>query len=398
MTSGLLFLYGELYGEVVQVERIGVVDAIRGFALLGILLVNIFDFSAPVLYVEPEHFAKGMLDRWAVMFVDLFAQASFYPLFSTLFGWGAFIMLERAKRKGQPFQRIFSRRLAALFLFGCIHAFFIWHGDILMSYAMVGLFLFLFVRTSAAWLLRWSLLLFFVPNGILIVLLFLAWASEGDVDLSEPALAEEAIRHYRDGTWMEVLIQRWHDWLYMNNAWTLVFFLVAILPLFLFGAYIAKQQWFQRLDEHRLTIQKWCLFSFLFALIFKSLPYWTEKNVVTQYIQDMIGGPALSIFYLTAFSLFLRKRSSWLAPVGKMALTNYLLQSIICTTLFYSYGFGLYGNVRPFVALLIAIIIYVVQVIYSHWWMRSFEIGPIEWIWRAITYGEKPRLRREKTT
>ncbi|MGG6432553.1 DUF418 domain-containing protein [Anoxybacillus sp. D401a] len=365
--------------------RISMIDAVRGFALFGILLVNVLDFSLPTLYVDATVFAKDGLDRFLLAFVDIFAQASFYPLFSMLFGWGAWIMLDKS---GEKFRITFLRRLFALLLFGMFHAFFIWHGDILIGYAIVGLFLFPFFQASAKTLRRFALSLWGGWAGVSTILMWVMWKQYGDVDFSEPALAKQAIANYQQGTWEQVFMQRVADWLYVNSFTQAFIFILTILPFFLFGAYIAKEKWFHDVKTHRATIQKWCIGSLLVGIVFKLLPY-VQKNIVNEYAQDMIGGPALALFYFTAFSLMASQVVHVFAPVGKMALTNYVMQSIICTTLFYSYGFGWYGKVAPKQALAVACIVYVIQVVWSHWWFKKHTIGPLERMWRWMTYGQK---------
>ncbi|KIP21786.1 hypothetical protein JV16_00986 [Anoxybacillus ayderensis] len=365
--------------------RISMIDAVRGFALFGILLVNVLDFSLPTLYVDATVFAKDGLDRFLLAFVDIFAQASFYPLFSMLFGWGAWIMLDKG---GEKFRITFLRRLFALLLFGMFHAFFIWHGDILIGYAIVGLFLFPFFRARAKTLRRFALSLWGGWAGVSTILMWVMWKQYGDVDFSEPTLAKQAVANYQQGTWEQIFMQRAYDWLYVNSFTQAFIFILTILPFFLFGAYIAKEKWFHDMNINRATINKWCIGSFVVGVIFKMLPC-VEKNIVTTYAQDMIGGPALALFYFTAFSLMASQVVHVFAPVGKMALTNYLTQSIICTTLFYSYGFGWYGKVTPKQALAVACIVYVIQVVWSHWWLKTYRIGPMERVWRWMTYGKK---------
>lgn len=207
-------------------------------------------------------------------------------------------MLEKG---GERFRVTFLRRLLALLLFGVIHAFFIWHGDILIGYAIVGLFLFPFFQASAKTLRNWALLLWIGWGGGSTVLMWLMWKISGDVDFSQPTLAQQAIANYQQGTWKQLFMQRVDDWLYVNSFTQTFIFILTILPFFLFGAHIAKEKWFHDVKRHRATIQKWCIGSFIVGMVFKWLPY-VEKNIVTEYAQDMIGGPALALFYLTAFS------------------------------------------------------------------------------------------------
>ncbi|WP_231563498.1 DUF418 domain-containing protein [Anoxybacillus sp. KU2-6(11)] len=215
--------------------RISIIDAVRGLALFGILLVNVLDFSLPTLYVDATVFAKDGVDRFLLAFVDIFVQASFYPLFSLLFGWGAWIMLDKG---GERFQVIFLRRLLALLLFGMIHAFFIWHGDILIGYAIVGLFLFPFFQASAKTLRNWALSLWSSWAFGSTVLMWLMWKMSGDVDFSEPELAKQAIANYQQGTWEQIFTQRAYDWLYVNSLTQAFIFILTIFPFFfIWGIY-----------------------------------------------------------------------------------------------------------------------------------------------------------------
>ena len=209
--------------------RISTMDAVRGVALLGILLVDVLDFSLPTMYVDASVFENDDVDRLLLMGVDLFAQASFYPLFSLLFGWGAWMMLEKG---GERFRVTFLRRLLALLLFGVIHAFFIWHGDILIGYAIVGLFLFPFFQASAKTLRNWALLLWIGWGGGSTVLMWLMWKISGDVDFSQPTLAQQAIANYQQGTWKQLFMQRVDDWLYVNSFTQTFIFILTILPFF----------------------------------------------------------------------------------------------------------------------------------------------------------------------
>jgi uncharacterized protein len=135
-----------------------------------------------------------------------------------------------------------------------------------------------------------------------------------------------------------------------------------------------------------------CIGAFIISCVFKLLPYYYEKNIATEYLQDSIGGPASAIFYASFLALILR-REFWrklLSPlsfVGRMSLSNYLFQSILCTTLFYSYGFGLYGEMGPFLGFILTLFIYFIQIILSKLWFKRFDYGPAEWLWRRMTYG-----------
>ncbi|MBA2874858.1 uncharacterized protein HNR31_001629 [Anoxybacillus caldiproteolyticus] len=381
-------------------SRLTVIDVMRGFAIFGILVVNMPNFHSPAMYIETEQWWPHAIDRWTETVVDLIAQASFYPLFAFLFGFSMILFRERMSEKGVSFPRIFSRRLLALFMIGAFHAFFIWYGDILIAYALTGCLLLLFYRVhTRVWFIG-AILCFFVPHLIVSLFLGLALLSgeNGELSSNHARLADEAIQHYRDGTVVEIFWQRWHDWMYINGAGGLLFTILTLLGIGLFGGYVAQKQWFTCIEQHVGTIRRLCLIAFITGILLKLLPYFTEKNLLTEYVQDIFGGTALALFYAAAIVL-LFQRERWrkvllpFAAVGRMSLTNYLFQSVVCTMLFYHYGFALYGSVRPFYGELIAIVIYVVQVIASQRWLQSFRMGPFEWVWRTITYGKKQPLK-----
>jgi uncharacterized protein len=383
-----------------QNERIEVVDVIRGFSIFGIFLVNMLDFSSPIMYVRPEEWWSAPMDRWTVTIIDIVAQASFYPLFAFLFGFSMIVFRKRVLEKALSFSCLFLRRLLALLVIGCIHAFFIWHGDILIAYALTGFILLFFHRAhSRTWLVG-AIMVFVVPHFVISLLLgFAVFSGKSATLTSNEPLAIEALKHYRDGTIADIFLQRWNDWVYVNSMEGLLFTVMTLLAMCLFGGYIAQKQWFVYVEEHIRKMKTIWLFSLCIGVPLKLLPYLTEKNAWTEYVQDMFGGPALSFFYATTIFLLFRKER-WrkvllpLAAVGRMSLTNYLFQSVFCTSLFYSYGLGLYGRVHPFYGLVLAIAIYFVQVIASKRWLRSFRMGPIEWAWRTATYGKRPLLRR----
>ncbi|HZG61548.1 MAG TPA: DUF418 domain-containing protein [Anoxybacillus sp.] len=387
-------------------ERIEAIDIMRGLAILGIFFVNMLDFNSPVMYLKPGSWWNEPLDRWTEIFIDIFAQASFYTLFSFLFGFGMVIFRERALAKGYSFPLLFGRRLLVLLGMGCIHAFLIWHGDILISYALLGFVLLLFHQMSPrGWLIS-ALLLLIVPNSMISLLLgFSVLLGEGDsFRFYDEMLANQALENYRDGTWFDIFWQRWNDWMYVNGSLFSIFFLfIALLPMFLLGAYFAKKRWFADVENHLAKLKKIWIVTFIIGFSFKLLPYLTTNNIFTEYVQDMFGGSATAVFYATSIAIFSQK-PFWkkvfapLAVVGRMSLSNYLFQSMLCTLLFYNYGLGLYGSVRPFYGLLLTIVIYCLQIVLSKLWLKRYTMGPMEWIWRTLTYGRKQPLRRAATS
>ncbi|WP_078381481.1 DUF418 domain-containing protein [Sutcliffiella halmapala] len=382
-------------------DRIIALDIIRGLAILGIFLVNMPSFFSPILYIEPHTYWTKPLDIWAVNFVDIVAQASFYTLFSFLFGYGFIIFTKRLEEKNLSVPKYFSRRLVVLLLIGCIHAFFVWHGDILITYAVIG-FLLLAMRNMTSKALVWTgILLIIIPTVIMSLLLFMVMmVMDESIYATLQGSAMHSLEVYANGSFFEITKQRVADWSFVNFGGNTLFIIISILPMFLLGAAAAKDNWLEKLDDKLGMLKKLWVVTFLLALVFKFLPYYSDKNIVTEYLQDSFGGPASALFYFLTVVLLTRKDFglkllSPLKYVGKMSLTNYLFQSVLCTFIFYSYGFGLYGNFNPFYGLLLVIGVFLVQIGLSKVWLDHFHYGPIEWLWRLGTYGSRSVFRKK---
>lgn len=382
-------------------DRIIALDMIRGLAILGIFLVNMPSFFSPMLYVDQRTYWSDRLDIWTVNFVDIVAQASFYTLFSFLFGYGFIIFMDRLKEKNLSVPKYFSRRLMVLLAIGCIHAFLIWHGDILISYAVTG-FLLLLMRNMTSKAMVWTgILLIAIPTFLLTLLTLLSMMMmDGGFDVYEgyQGTVLRSLEVYANGTFMEITRQRMEDWAFVNIA-NSVFIVLSILPMFLFGAAAAKEKWLQKVEDKLGFFKRLWVLTLVLSLVFKLLPYYAGENLATDYLQDSLGGPASAVFYFLTIVLATRegmglKLLSPLNYVGRMSLTNYLFQSILCTFIFYSYGLGLYGNFQPFHGLLLCIGVYVIQIFLSKLWLSRHHYGPMEWLWRMGTYGRKSPLRK----
>ncbi|MEH7386713.1 DUF418 domain-containing protein [Bacillus sp. JJ1521] len=387
---------------VMGAERIHSIDVIRGLAIFGIFFVNMPSFFSPVLYLNPNDWWSGNLNQWTHSIVDIFAQASFYTLFSFLFGFGMILFKERAVAKGYSFYPLITRRLFVLLLIGCLHAFFVWHGDILITYAIVGALLLLFLKAKPTTLLIWSLVLIFVPNLFLGGMMFLAVMFDPGLSavMFNEELAGKSAEIYATGGFWEITMQRFQDWYYVNNAANSFALFITLLPMFLLGAFIAKKKWFEGRDEDIKKVKILWLISLVIGVPMKLLPYYTSKNAATDYLQDTIGGPSTAVLYATSIVLLMRlpvskKLFSPLAFVGRLSLSNYLFQSIVCTLLFYGYGFGLYGKVELYTGFLLTIVIFIVQIGLSYLWLKKFRFGPFEWIWRTLTYAQKVDIRKK---
>ena len=402
-------------------ERIQAVDVLRGFALFGILLVNMPFFNTPIYQVIlGAGEAPRDLDAWALFGIRFLAEGKFYSLFSLLFGFGLTIMMTRSEARGVSFVPLYIRRLLVLLAFGLLHAIFFWVGDILVPYALLGFPLLLFRKAKPRTLLIWIGVIFgllILINGALTGLVVLAQSIPESAAAVEEAFAEqravyqalnqEAIRAYGSGTFAEITMQRLGDLGFMYSV--SIFLFPPIFAMFLLGLYFGKREIFQDIPAH-LPLFKRLLVIGLTVGVAGNLLYAIgmqyssrlEPNVLTWLgtTGQTLGAPLLALAYASAIIL-LMQRAWWaklftpLAAMGRMALSNYFFQSIVCTTLFYAYGLGFYGEVGVATGVVLTLVIYFAQIPISVWWMNHFRFGPLEWLWRSLTYGKWQPMRLE---
>ena len=364
-------------------KRIVAIDILRGFALFGVLIANALIFSYPFQFYAPLSFPKldeiGRITEWLVR---LFVVGSFYPLFSFLFGLGFALYL----RKGSETLPLFRRRLAILLLIGLIHAIFIWSGDILVTYALVGFLLIPFRRQSDKTLVFWVV-------ALTVWTFFVVWLLGSSEDGFPLSYIERATRAYGAGGYLEATRQRLTD-----TGLTLLNLTVTvpqILAFFLGGLLLGKQKRLEEAAKHRLFWKRMCSVSFLIGVPIVGAHAFLllRLDPVPSFLSALdltLGSPALGFGYLASLFLYLtpkgRRRLESLAAVGRMALTNYLVQSVMFTLTFYGYGGGLYGQVNPLWGVILAFVIFPLQMVLSHWWLTRFRYGPAEWAWRCLTY------------
>ncbi|MGM0897764.1 MAG: DUF418 domain-containing protein [Bacillota bacterium] len=373
-------------------ERVDAIDLMRGFSLFGILVINMLAFHTPLSYIDPYKWFSGNTDQAIFTALDIFVQASFYPLFSMLFGYGLMMQFLRAQEYGQPFMPVAVKRLLILLAFGMVHAFLIWYGDILITYAIMGLLLIGMLRLPPGWLLGLGALLYTLPHLMFTVIMFLAVMVDPNIYIGYQE-AERSIAAYQSGSFAEIFSRRLTDWYYVNNPFSFIILVVTILPLMMIGAAAAKWRLIEQAADKKKTWLVLAISSLIIGLLLKSTPYLFEKNYAYQYVQEMFGGPLVAIGYagiiaLLSLSLNFTKAMSPLIKAGRMSMTVYISQSIIATSIFYSFGLGLYGQVDLLTGTLIAIGIFVVQLIFAELWFTKFSRGPIEMLWRRWTYGK----------
>ncbi len=393
-------------------DRIVLLDILRGFAIFGILMVNMQIFYQPIIlvqlgYAEPITTA----DHFSNIFIKFFFDGKFFMLFSILFGYGFYIFINKPGKIGQPITRLFSRRLMILFFFGALHVIFFWAGDILLIYALFGLALLLFRNVSDKGLLRWAAGLILTPPILIGLLALFAnvalkvpeMAVEIQEGLEESTvmtmdLIEEASAAYSYGEFSEMVEVRLKEYQVMLIG--ILSFYPVVLGMFLAGYWAARKQIFKRIGLYKAFFRKGLIWGAIIGIpttiiyIYansKAPAYIPNGYTFLSLLAHNIGGFFMCLFYISALSLLfingqLKNLGRLLAPVGRMALTNYLLQTIICTTLFFSYGFGLFNQINSFHGILIAFAIFAVQIPLSMLWLNYFKSGPMEYVWRGLTY------------
>ncbi|MBN2548818.1 MAG: DUF418 domain-containing protein [Anaerolineales bacterium] len=405
-------------------ERIDVIDITRGFALLGILLVNMETFRRPVYaYMSGLNQPAG-LDKLAAWLIAFFAEGKFFSLFSFLFGLGLYLLMERVEGRGGRFVPLYLRRMAVLLGFGLLHGFLLWCGDILLPYAILGVLLLLFRKRSPRGLLTWTVvflaLSILIQGGLLgLTEVGRAFSGPGAMEAMfeesrQQAIAatNQAIQVYTQGSLAEIFNQRIADELFMLPF---NFFIAPnIFAMFLLGLYFGKRQIFRDIPQYLPLFRRLLVIGLVVGVTGNLIyviagegasPSNPSLNSLISWAGQAVGAPMLSLAYLSAIVL-LTQREAWkrrlspLGAVGRMALSNYILQTLICTTIFYNYGLGLYNRVGEAVGLLLTFAIFLAQIPLSRWWLKRFRFGPLEWLWRSLTYGswQPMRLKAESSS
>ncbi|RHW43590.1 DUF418 domain-containing protein [Neobacillus notoginsengisoli] len=363
----------------------------RGVAILGIYLVNMLSFHSPYMIIDPLDYWNQGIDRVVYILIDFFAQASFYPLFSMLFGYGLMLMMVRAAGKKGSFFALAFRRLSFLLIVGIVHAFLIWPGDILITYASIGILALIFLRLSGKALMATGLMMYIIPNFLLGLLLLAADMSRLDASsaMFNDEQAKTALQVYSSGTFSEITKMRVWEWSESNNWETAPILLFSLLPLFLIGAGVAKLNWLADIRKHRRKLKVFSGSALAAGFLIKGLPYYGWEGYSAEFFQDFFGGPLLAIAYGGLIALSVRRReelAGFFANVGRMSMTNYLLQSLISTLIFYGYGAGLYGKVSVLTGTVLVVAVFIAQAVGSRIWLSRFNYGPLEWVWRSFTY------------
>ncbi len=388
----------------ITAQRLHNVDALRGFALLGILSVNIWAFADP-------HFAAGVganpafqapLDHAVRFLVALLFESKFYLLFSFLFGYSFTLQMGAAQRAGASLKPRMLRRQAGLFALGLVHGPVLYRGDILTTYSLLGLILLACRDSTPQRAVRRAILLVTVSGGLLLgcglLALWLVPPSGGGPAMRE---VQDLLAAFRGSAWQTLHYHLTH---YATNAASALLAQgPSALAMFFLG-YAAGRQRLLEQPGMNARHQRRLLALGLPAGLAGAAYYaataqaTAEAPLLLGFGVTMLTAPFMTAAYVIGMlRLFAtgagQRLQRALAPMGRMALSNYLSQSLIMSLLFTGYGLGWINRLAPAAVMACVAVIYGVQLLWSRWWLARFAYGPVEWLLRAVTTASLPRWR-----
>lgn len=386
-------------------ERFEFLDVLRGFGLFGIVTANMISYSLYLYLPESTKVSMNTYSADKVFdFLELvLIEGKFYTIFSVLFGVGFSILLTRAQAKELVFHRFFLRRLFVLYLIGAVHAILFWHNDILQYYALCGALLLLFVKVDNRTILAFAAVLLVVPAFITLAHAIPAesftsprdflyhrfgFASDARIDLTASGSFAQIVR-LNLGNWFGQL-----DYV-ITSGW-----IFKIFGCFLLGFYLGRNEIHKHLHDYRPIIKRLAVFGLAVGLplnVIYAFNFYSESWLHT--VSDTVSILPLSAGYASLLCLIWISPSGpkllhHFAPVGRMALTNYVGQCVICTLIFYGTGLGLGGKMGPTLYLPLGFAVFLFQIIASQAWLSRFQFGPLEWLWRSLTYGSRIPLKK----
>lgn len=371
----------------VQKTRLQELDALRGISLFGILLVNIFIFHAPYLYYSEFYGAFDGMQGLVVSAVVNLAGGKFLFIFAFLFGYGVAL---QQKTTDTAFRARHTKRMAVLCCFGIVHLMLFWFGDILVSYAILGMLLLLFVQMSARTILWFGILfIFFRPVYYLIAIAFQLPL----IEMAKPEELDTFILTFQEGSFGDIFRLRMKEF-YAFIPENIVWYMSKTLGLFLIGFYAARKNLTAQIKENAKGYLGLCLCFISLSLLWiyfkidffskfdlETLPMMRPVLIAINALFETLQGLA----YIIGFILLFQRKGTvakLFAPTGRLALTNYIMQSLICVSVFYSYGLGLYATLRPSDLIWLTIAIYCINIGFSTVYLRYYDRGPLEYLWR----------------
>ena len=400
-------------------ERIVAIDLLRGFALLGILIMNIQGFAMPAAaYGNPTAYGDlGGANRWVWILSHIFADQKFMTIFSLLFGAGIVLMSAKLDERGQRAWRVHYRRTFWLLLFGLAHAYLLWAGDILVVYALCGFWVYWLRRLRPGWQMALGVLVVSIPAllmvGTSVIMQFIPPEFVQELRADWRPAAETITREvasYRGG-WLAQMEPRVERGVEFHTTGLLFWGLWRAGGLMLMGMALYRWGVLTGARSRNVYIGMAGLgFAIGLPVVGGGVVQNFAHGWTMEFSQFGLGAQAnywgslfVSAGYIGLLMLFARSRAlpmlqDALAAVGRTALTNYLLQTILATAIFYGHGLGLFGSVERVGQIGIVVAIWAIQLVVSPLWLRAYRFGPFEWLWRSLTYWRFQPMQARRTT
>ena len=390
-------------------ERLLTLDVLRGCALLGVLLGNVYElYSGRRIRAPADH---GRLDAACAFFIEVLVQSKAQTLLCFLFGFGFAAQLIRARQRQQPVMPLYVRRLLVLFGFGLIHLLIFW-GEVTWTYAVTGFALLLFLGRANRTRLIWAVVLGFVPSLILpfkavfdALMIPFGGARAHFAHLVAELEAAITARHFWTAARHQLIVAA------LFEVPSALAYFPWVIARFLVGFVAGDQGWFARDGADHLPLFRRMLAvaapvgiiaaGFVW-MVHHGMVGWQPPPKTWQILVSLLARQldylGLTAAYLASVVLLMqrslpRRLLAVLAPVGRMPLTTYLMQSLVCTFIFYGWGLGRAFTMRSSTSVALALAIFAAQVLIARAWLRHFYFGPAEWLWRALVYRQRPPLR-----
>jgi uncharacterized protein len=404
-------------------DRDQFMDVLRGIAILGIFIANLNAFSW--YFPEPVKTGPWLLperDHTMSFLHHMFIEGKFYSIFSLLFGWGIALQIERAADRGINAVSLVKRRLGFMLLLGAIHLM-IWSGDIVFFYALLGFILLPMRRLSNKTLIITGSILILSPIVLYAAkshwqflnapagILFQTGAKvQGALTGKELNTEEEFAVYLKSATWWEALKANLAGFFFRYGYLFFVSRIPKVLGIFLIGYALGRSGFYRNINQHKKILYIIITAGLLIGLpanymlarymSYNTADYWQLNRTGLYYtIAYALGVAPLAFAYVGVLMLLFQnskmyKLMSVVAPVGKMAFSNYLFQSIIGSIVFLGAGFNFIGEVGPFYYTIFGLLVFLVQIFISHLWLRYFNYGPVEYLWRSATYRKWQTMKK----
>jgi len=396
-------------------DRLALIDALRGMALFGVLLVNMAWFAGfenTLTAAQVDALTTSLLDRAAGYGIELLVYAKAIGIFTFLFGVGFALQMQSMQRRGtHDANGTYLRRLTGLLILGLAHWLFLWSGEILHVYAMGGLLLLAVSRWKTRTLLVVGVTLAIFGRPVVGRLLAVLTTGFPTGAITSDAQLGDRFHVFMHGSLVDVVsAQFWQDCLPQITTGVWAAAVVHALGRFMVGAAVARRGYLQNAGSYLrgyfvvlvagMLIGSIAQRDWLLRDVLNSRGWVTDPDLLgfIGHIANSLGVVALTAAYIAAFVLAwqyqgLRRMLVVFAPVGRTALTAYLVQTPLCYMLFCGFGLGLMGRVGPAGCVALSVLVFAAQVTTSSWWLKRYRMGPVEWLWRWWTYGARPNFR-----